>query len=217
MLLILFTFTIQLMSLKGALKDFGSAFSAERVCVPAYERIKELHALQMSYADISEAVNSEFEDILLNPITVKNIKSIVVENSEDFKKYRQELGLSYRAQIQEQMEFLHNKTAGVERKLVAAYAEKLDILLDEFILLDPQELDDDGNRKNTSRCFVLLELIDKMHVKIEKITGTQTLRDVEAFRIKLEYKAASEKGSGMLPAYPNGTTIDVGSMPGKML
>ena len=181
----------------------------DKIFVPAYERVKQLYALGYRTGEILSIVNSEFADVMVNPLSMDALNGLIGSHKEEMLAARENLGIGFREQIANQMQILHEKTSGIERKLVEVYCGQLNEFLDQMASLDPNEIDENGNYKNTNRLFVLHELIDKFHLKIEKITGTGTLREVEAYRIKLEIKTKAEAGkSMMIPGYDNDEVIE---------
>ncbi len=178
-----------------------TAGTGVRVSVPAYERMKQLYAYGYTNAQISEMLQQEFSDIDYNPITATSVKKIIQLNIQEMERSRMELGLRCREEIQKQTALLFQATQDVELTMVQVYVHKLRQALDEMKDLDLGELDDNGNFKNTSRMFVLLEFCEKFQSKIAKVCGTDALREIEVFRQKAQAKAEFEqKGSGLLPA-----------------
>ena len=92
-----------------------------------------------------------------------------------------------------------------------AYVRQTNRALDEMNALDLGERDPDTNAYvNTSRIFMLIELVNKLQEKIAKIVGTDALREVEVFRQKMEAKMRSEENANnLLPgnSKTNGQTI----------
>jgi len=178
-----------------------------RVCVPAYERMKELFALGYTNVQIVEALSHEFHDIDLNPLSQGSVRTIIELNQREFQIARMELGLKCREEIQRQTAILFRATEDVELEMVSVYVRKLREALNSMADLDLAEIDDDGNFKNTSRMFVLIEMSEKLQSKIAKIVGTDALREIEVFRQKAEAKRKVEdSGGGLLPA--QGRTLD---------
>ena len=178
-----------------------------RVGVPAYERMKQLYAMGYTANQITEMLRSEFEDIDYNPISVTSVTKLIKSNVREFEVARMELGMQCREEIQRQTALLFRATEDVELTMVQVYVQKLNQVLEEMRDLDLAELDENGNFKNTSRIFVLLEFAEKFQSKIAKIVGTDALREVEVFRQKAEAKRqAEEKGTGLIPAH--GRTMD---------
>lgn len=192
------------MDAKDYLSGGGTAI---RVGVPAYERMKQLYALGYTVNQITEMLHQEFNDIDYNPIGAGSVKKLIQENSREFEIARMELGLQCREEIQRQTALLFRATEDVELTMVQVYVHKLNAVLEEMRNLDLAELDENGNFKNTSRIFVLLEFAEKFQSKIAKIVGTDALREVEVFRQKAEAKRqAEEKGTGLIPTH--GRTMD---------
>jgi len=178
-----------------------------RVCVPAYERMKELFALGYTNVQIVEALSHEFHDIDLNPLSQGSVRTIIELNQREFQIARMELGLKCREEIQRQTAILFRATEDVELEMVSVYVRKLREALKSMGDLDLSEIDEDGNYKNTSRMFVLIEMSEKLQSKIAKIVGTDALREIEVFRQKAEAKSKVEASSGgLLPA--QGRTLD---------
>ena len=182
-----------------------------RVCVPAYERMKHLYALGYTNAQITEVLKHEFQDIDINPISVGSISVLIKKNAREFELARMELGLKCRDEIQRQTAILFRATEDVELEMVSIYVKKLRQALNEMGDLDLSEMDEDGNYKNTSRMFVLIEMSEKLQSKIAKIVGTDALREIEVFRQKAEAKRQAEASAGgLIPAH--GKTIDATPM-----
>lgn len=176
--------------------------AADRIFIPAYERIMQLYAFNYTAADIHSIINDEFQDAMINPIGIEQVRKIILHNKPQMDKVREEMGLSFRAEIQQQLKILHDKTASTENRLVSVYIKKIDECLDELQDLDPQEKDEEGNYKHTRRIFVLEEMISKFHNKCEKITGTSAIREIEIYRQKAQAKAeADAEGKNPLPAF----------------
>lgn len=180
--------------------------SRVRVSVPAFERMKQLYAFGNTNAQISEILQSEFHDIDFNQMTVTMVKTIIVENQDEFNKARAAMGDKCREEIQQQVAMLFKATRDVECVMVDVYVEKMESALAQLRELDLDELDEEGNYRNTSRIFVLIELIDKIQTKIAKIVGTDALREVEVFRQKeaARREFSTEK---LLPPLANGREV----------
>lgn len=180
-----------------------------RMCTPAYERLKHLHALGHSYAEMCECLNQEFADVAYTPITLRMVRMLYEENREDFEKTRMELGLKCREEIQNQVAILFNRTENVECEMVDVYVLKMKSALAQLRDLDLDERDDSGNYKNTSRIFVLIEMVDKLQSKVSKIVGTDALREIEIFRQKAAARAEAENNkANLLPPPARGRTLD---------
>ena len=180
-----------------------------RMSVPAMERMKQLYAFGHTYFQICEILKTEFEDIDFNPITPRSIKKIVEQYKAEFENARLQMGLDCREAIQRQITNLFNIAQEKECKLVEVYTKKLDSALSQLADLDLDEKDEDGNYKNTSRVFVLLEMIEKLQSKVSKIVGTDALREIEVYRQKIEAKAAAEdKSNSLLPPIAKGSVVD---------
>lgn len=182
----------------STISNYMSMRNGMRCSVPAYERIKQLYALGYSDTQISNAARGEFDDIDPNELTPSVITSIRSSNSEDFDKSRMNLGLACRDKIQEHQKFLFVASQGAELRLVKVYVHKINSALAELDELDLQELTEEGGFKNTSRFFVLLEIVTKLQTTIAKLVGTDAMRDIEIYRQKMEAKLQAEKGSGVL-------------------
>jgi hypothetical protein len=180
-----------------------------RVCVPAYERIKQLYAFGYTNSQILETIESEFSDIDYNSYSMESLKSLIKENKKEFDAARMEMGLQCREEIQRQIALLFNKTEKTECLMVEIYVNKMHKALEELRDLELDELDDDGNFKNTSRVFVLIELVDKFQSKISKVVGTDALREIEIYRMKMEAKVNAEQNKGSLLPPTAGKTVDV--------
>lgn len=172
-----------------------------RVCVPAYERIKQLYAFGHTNAKILDIVNSEFSDIDYNSFSLQSLKKLINNNLQEFEQARMELGMQCREEIQRSIAQLFLATGDVECVMVDVFVKKMRAALDELMDLDMQEKDDDGNFKNTSRTFVLIEIVERLQKSVAKVVGTDALREVEAFRQKAMIKAQiAEENDGLLPA-----------------
>lgn len=177
---------------------------ATRLNVPMTERIKQLYVFGRSPSQILDIVKAEFEDIEINPITSNFIKDTIMVNRESFERGRLEYAELCRNELKEQVAFLFKKTQQVENRMVEVFSNKLNEALTIFAGLDLEEKDDDGNYKQTSRFFLMMEACDKLQTKIAKVAGTEILRELEAFRQKSEIQAAlvaAKANGGMMPAH----------------
>ena len=189
---------------------FRGTISTPRVCVPAYERIKQLYAFGHTNVQIMSIIEEEFSDIDYNQLSLDGIRKLIENNKAEFDEARFDWGMQCRQEIQRQIAILFNKTQDKECLMVEVYVEKMHKALEELRDLDISEIDDDGNFKNTSRVFVLIELVDKFQSKISKIVGTDALREIEAYRMKMEAKVNAEQNKGsLLPPMAKGSTVDV--------
>jgi len=183
--------------------DYLNIVEGARLSVPAYERMKQLHAYGWTDSQILETLHQEFQDIDHNPINKRTLEKIYTDNKEEFKRARMELGLKCREDIQRQTALLLKETQNTELLLVQTYNRQLRSVLEEMAEINLQEKDEEtGNYKSTSRMFVLLEFSDKLVTKMGAITGSAALREIEIFRAKAEAKRdAEQKGSGLIPAH----------------
>lgn len=189
-----------------------------RVSVPAYERMLQLYAFGHSNAQICEMLQQEFNDIDYNPMTPRTIRKVIEINQTEFQIARMNLGMKCRDEIQNQIATLFRATEDVECLMVSVYVNKLRDALNNLASLDMEEQDEDGNYKNTSRIFVLLEMAEKLQSKIAKIVGTDALREIEAYRQKMEAKATAEKAGGsLLPPQAKGTTLEAEEVKPKFI
>jgi len=180
-----------------------------RVCVPAYERMKQLYAYGHTNAQIVEILSQEFKDIDYNPINAYGVKMLIADNSREFENARMELGLKCREEIQHQVALLYRATEDVECVMVKVFVDKMFVALDELADLDMAEKNDDGNFVNTSRMFVLIELATRMQKTVAKIVGTDALREIEIFRKKAQAKMDAEsQGGSLIPTQARGRTLD---------
>lgn len=184
-----------------------------RINVPVFERICYLYSMGFANTDMVDILNTEYEDLIESPITLGKLELIISEHKAQLDIYSKEMGLSFREEIQGHIKVLYEKTCIKEKDIVEIYLDKIGQYLDELKTLDPAEEDEDGNFVNTSRIFVLHELIDKFHKSASKITGTEALRDIEIFRMKEEAKAAAAADkNNLLPSYgkaqPQGQTVE---------
>lgn len=171
-----------------------------RVCVPVYERIKQLYAYGYSNALICETVNTEFQDVDPSPTSAHSVRTIIRENQAEMEKAKLQYGIKCRDEIERQIELLFRATEDVEVLMVSVYVNKLRDVLKSLAELDLEELTEEGGYKNTSRIFVLIELAEKFQSKIAKIVGTDALREIEVFRKKAEAKQNAENNKGgMIP------------------
>jgi hypothetical protein len=177
-----------------------------RICIPARERIKYLACFGYTHGQITDIINTEYADLQPSPISGRTIKGMLVTMTDEIEEQRKELALHCREELKIHLEALFRKTQQAEHVLVDVYERKMREATTSLDALDLEEKDDDDNYVNTGRVFVLLELIDKFHIKMAKLVGTEAMRDIEVFRQKADIQAAAkDKGDGLLPA------IDVGS------
>jgi hypothetical protein len=102
--------------------------------------------------------------------------------------------------------------------MVSVYVNKLRQALNQLADLDLDERDDEGNYKNTSRIFVLIEMAEKFQGKIAKIVGTDALREIEVFKQKAEAKAKADADKGgLLPSPAKGRTMDAEEIKPKFI
>jgi hypothetical protein len=183
--------------------------SNQRMCIPAYERIKQLYAFGYTNSQIAESLQSEFHDIEYNPMTVNNIKNIISENMSEFEAAKYELGIKCREEILQQTAMLFRATENVECEMVAIFVRKMRQALNQLKDLDLDETDDMGNYKNTARTFVLIEMVEKFQKSIAKIVGTDALREIEIFRKKADTKFNKE--NNLIPAFnrKDNQTLDI--------
>ena len=197
------------MDAKDYFNGGNNASSTFRVCTPAYERMKHLYALGHNAAEISEILHQEFMDIDYNPCTPAMVKRIILDNKNNFEQFRMELGLLCREEIQKQTARLFDKVQNEELDHVDVFVIKWKEARDELRTLDLSEMDEDGNFKNTSRIFVLIELCDKLQSRVAKIVGTDAIREVEIYRQKAAAKAEAEQNKGnLLPPLAKGQTLE---------
>jgi len=197
------------MNAKEYFNGGNNASSTFRVCTPAYERMKHLYALGHTAAQISEILHQEFMDIDYNPCTPAMVRKVIEQNMNQFEQSRMELGILCRKEIEKQTQLLFNKVQSEELDHVDVFVIKWKEARDELRTLDLSEIDEDGNFKNTSRIFVLIELCDKLQSRVSKIVGTDALREIEIFRQKAAAKAEAEQNKGnLLPPLAKGQTID---------
>lgn len=168
--------------------------------IPTYERIKQLWALGHSNSTISAIISHEMGDIETGEVKPGDINRLVALNRDDFENTRAKLGLYCQDAIRKHVAVVFNQVQGVEQRMVVIYAEKLDKVLSQLAELDLDEKDEDGNFCNTSRFFILYEMADKLQGKISKIVGTDALREVEAYKMKLSAKVSME-GPRIIPDY----------------
>lgn len=170
-----------------------------RICAPSYERLKQLYAFGYTNSQMTKIINSEFHDIDFSGFSSKDITDIISNNSADFKSTREELGTLCREEIQDQVRSLYLPSRRIENTMIEIYIDKLESVLESLRKLDLDEIDDNGNFKNTSRTFVLLEIAEKYQIKIAKVAGTDALREIEIFREKAKVKREEEaKGTGLI-------------------
>lgn len=186
--------------------------NATNCSVPAFERIMQLNALGHSFDQIAEVINQEIADIDYNTYSAGTISKILRENAETFETFKMDMGLKCRAQVQDQVEKLFSMVKDEEESMVEVFAGKMKEALTSLRELDLNELDEDGNFKNTSRIFVLTEMVIKLQSSVSKIVGTDALREIEVFRAKARAKQEEEnsRSNGLLPAQKSsGSTIEI--------
>lgn len=189
-------------------KSGNNANLHNRICTPAYERMKYLYALGNNNTQIVEILSQEFTDIDYNPISPRTVKEIINKNKAEFERYRMELGRLCEEDSRRALAEMSRIVQNAEIDQVDVFSIQWKSARDELRTLDLSEIDDDGNFKNTSRIFVLIELCDKLQSKVAKIVGTDALREIEIFRQKAEAKMEIEKnGGGLLPS-AKGQTIE---------
>lgn len=173
-------------------------------CVPAYERAKHLYTLGKTFPQIADVLNQEMGDIDLTHHTTESVSRMIRDNQQEFDEYKYELGAMCREEIQMQTKRLFNVVQNKEFDMVDVFSEKMGEALEELRDLDLDEQDELGNYKNTSRVFVLTEMIIKLQSSVSKIVGTDALREVEIFRQKANAKQEAEANSkaNLLPAHP---------------
>lgn len=171
--------------------------------------------------DIYATIVSEFEDVLLNPITKSQIKTMISDNMEVITERRTRIGDLCRTQTENDMMDLFVHCRPAEKLMVMTYNKKLNEALKEFEDLDISEVDEKGNYTNTQRAFNLMAMIEKFHATIAKVSGLDSFRDLEVFRQKSFIAQQLKGGQGLLPdATPgsrpqnnaSGTIIDMPTM-----
>lgn len=190
-------------------RNYQPTFKTNRINVPVYERVKYLYALGYTDGHIAKMINSEFDDIELYSMNPEIIRMLRSENKEDFDNTKNELATRCRESILETAGVLYNVTSDKEMKMARVYAMQLDKILDALGDLDINEIDEDtGSYKNTSRFFVLMEMAEKLQTKAAKLTGTEAIREIEAYRMKMQAKVQAEdsRGAGLVPSV--GKTVD---------
>lgn len=185
-----------------AKEHFKGVNFQDRVCIPAFERIKHLYALGYSNGAITQTIVDEFQDIEPSPITQENVRRVITNNKEDFENYRIELAESCRKSYKTHTIALFEITQKNELRVVEVYNDKITEALNELATLSLGEQDDKQNYLNTSRIFVLMEFIEKFHKKASEFIGTQAMREVEIYRQKMAIKVSGDtKINGLTPAY----------------
>ena len=182
--------------------------------IPAFERIMQLYAFGHTMDQIAEIINQEFSDIDYNNYTPSLINSIINENSEECEKFKMNVGIKCRNEVQDQVARLFSIVKDEEESMVEVFAGKMQQALQSLRELDLNELDEDGNYKNTSRIFVLTEMVIKLQSSVSKIVGTDALREIEVFRAKARAKQEEEnsRSNGLLPAQRSSdSTVEIGN------
>lgn len=183
-------------------EDTNITRQPNRMSIPAFERLKQLYAFGHSITHMVEILSKEFGDIDYNPLTVDILKIIIHKNKEELERDRLTLTQDCRDHVRRQIARLFDLVQQSECRMVEVYVKKFDTLINQLSALDMDERDEGtGAWKNTSRCFVLLELIDKIQGKIAKVVGTDALREIEIYKQKMAAKAEAEDnvGAGALP------------------
>lgn len=171
-----------------------------RLSIPTLARLRQLYCFGHSVTQIVGILQQEFSDVDVNPITPTSIKKYIDENRNEFEAERLELANECRDHVRRQIAHLFSKVEAKECRMVDIYVQKMDQALDQLLNLDFDAKDANGNYINTSRHFVLFEIIEKLQSKISKIVGTDALREIEIYKQRMEAKANAEKdGSGHLP------------------
>lgn len=199
--------------LEGANKYLNDHYGKKNISVPAYERMMQLNAMGHKPDQINFILNQELADIDFNTYTTHDITVIIKDNKEEFERFRKDMGLKCREKVQDQIARLFEVVKDEEHEMVEVFAGKMKEALLSLRNLDLNELDDDGNYKNTSRIFVLTEMVIKLQSSVSKIVGTDALREVEIFRAKARAKQESEneKTNGLLPSQSRDVEIEVGN------
>lgn len=179
-----------------------------RMCVPAFVRLTQLYAFGHTNAQIAEILASEFEDIDMNALSAASVKVVIDDNRPELEKARLHLANECQDELRRQVAYLFNTVQQKENKLVDVYVGKLDAVLDELRDIDFSEQDDMGNYVNTSRIFVLLEMSQKIQAQISKLVGTDALREIEAYRQKMEIKSHADNKKGLLIPAASGRVVD---------
>jgi hypothetical protein len=189
-------------------KSGNNANVFNRICTPAYERMKYLYALGNNNTQIVEILSQEFSDIDYNPISARVVKEIINQNKPEFERYRMEIGMLCEEDAKRALASMYRIVQDAEIDQVDVFTYQWKTARDELRTLDLSEVDDDGNFKNTSRIFVLIELCDKLQSKVAKIVGTDAIREIEIFRQKAAAKAEMEQNKGNLLPQAKGQTIE---------
>jgi|SRR6478735_2612480 len=177
--------------------------SEKRVCVPSFERMKQLYSYGYTNTEIAEIMNQEFSDIEFSSYTTKRIKDIVQANLEEFIEFKIRLTGQCIDQIQNQVKLMFEATKDVELVMVRVYVKKLQDAMESLDSLDLDEIDPEtGSYRNTSRIFVLIEMAEKLQSKIAKIVGTDALREIEIYKARAAIKAdADSKLGNLVPTF----------------
>jgi len=176
-------------------------------CIPLAERVIFLYNNGFDESEIAVSVCEEFSDIYPVEINENDIYRILKKNKVKLMAARESMSLYCRNEIMKQTASMYNKVATVENELVNTFADKLRQVLAELAEINHEELDEEGNFKNTSRVFVLIELAEKLHNKSAKVIGTETMREIEAFKMKAQIKSETDNSSNTLvPAHARDVT-----------
>jgi len=177
--------------------------SEKRVCVPSFERMKQLYSYGYTNTEIAEIMNQEFSDIEFSSYTTKRIKDVVQANLEEFIEFKIRLTGQCIDQIQNQVKLMFEATKDVELVMVRVYVKKLQDAMESLDSLDLDEIDPEtGSYRNTSRIFVLIEMAEKLQSKIAKIVGTDALREIEIYKARAAIKAdADSKLGNLVPTF----------------
>src|SRR6478752_9948082 len=185
--------------------------SEKRVCVPSFERMKQLYSYGYTNTEIAEILNQEFSDIEFDSYTPKRIKETIQYNLEEFIEFKTKLTGKCIEQVQTQVSMMFEATKDVELTMVRVYVKKLQDCMESLDALDLDEMTDDGSYKNTARIFVLIEMAEKLQGKIAKIVGTDALREIEIYKAKAAIKAeADNKLGGLMPTFGRDVTQGAG-------
>jgi len=136
------------------------------------------------------------------------INGMIKDNREFFNQRRQEMSVICQNEVQQSAAVLFKRSSKAEILMVDTYVDQLNSAMKELRSLDISETDEDGNFVNTSRIFVLIELADKLQSKVAKVAGTEVMREIEAYKMKMAIKADTESAANNpLPAYGPGSEM----------
>ena len=184
-------------------EDSNITRQPNRMSIPAFERLKQLYAFGHSITQMVEILSNEFGDIDYNPLTVDTLKIIINKNKEELERDRLTLTQDCRDHVRRQIARLFDIVQQSECRMVEVYVRQFDKLINQLADLDMDARDPStGAYLHTSRCFVLLELIDKIQGKISKVVGTDAMREIEIYKQKMAAKIEAEgldPSAGALP------------------